>query len=97
MTELTRSQREAERLLVAIRALGIPVPNGTCFKQTYASRSQRVEGGSVWVLIDGDGRPLAPLVCSQGPRRILLRGPIGAWRDRFGEYHIDPDPDGVKP
>jgi hypothetical protein len=88
----TRAERETALLLDMIRQAGVPVPPGAGFRQTYASRSQRTEGGSVWVLIDADGRETRPLVCSIWPRRLLLRaGRVEAWRDSLGEWHIDPE------
>lgn len=68
----TRSERETERLLEKIRQAGAPVPDGARFEATHASRSMRVEGGAVWILVDAEGRPTDPLVCSQWPRRYLL-------------------------
>jgi hypothetical protein len=91
---VTRAERDATRLLDMIRQAGIPVPAGARFRQTYASRSQRNEGGAVWVLVDGDGRELRPFVCSVWPRAFLLRSGVSVWQDRIGEWHVDPAPPG---
>jgi hypothetical protein len=85
---VTRAEREAARLLEKIRQAGVPVPEGAYFQQTYASGSQRVEGGAVWVLYEPENHRL--IACSIWPRRYLVSRSISAWRDHLGEWHIDP-------
>jgi hypothetical protein len=74
-----------------LREAGVPVPDGARFQQTYASASMRNEGGAVWVTVDADGRPTYPLVCSQWPRRALLRTGVEARRERStGDWIVTP-------
>jgi hypothetical protein len=74
-----------------IRQAGAPVPEGARFQQTHASASQRIEGGAVWTLVDSDGRATSPLVCSQWPRRALLRLGVQAHLERStGDWIVVP-------
>lgn len=86
----TRATQEANRLLEMIRQAGVPLAPSVRFQQTYASRSQRAEGGAVWILVDDEGRECRPHVCSIWPRRELLKMGVTAWCDWLGEWHVDP-------
>lgn len=91
VVEMTSAERDAARLLKAIKEAGAPVPDGATFRRTYAGRHQRSEGGAIWVLVGPDGLDTQPLVCSQWPRAYLLRTGVDAWLEYgTGDWIVAP-------
>lgn len=85
---MTRAERETARLLDMIREAGVPVPVGASFYRVRASAEQRNVGAWAWALVGPDGAFLG--IGSQWPRRTLLGYGITAYRDRCGDWNIDP-------
>lgn len=80
----------AERLIDRLRAMGVPVPEGTVPRRTYAGWAQRSQGAWSWFLDYPAAVPGLPYIGSHWPLRDLLHRRLMVTLSDSGAWEIDP-------